>query len=735
MKIRTAGCLLLVLAAAGLMADETEISIQENVTLTAETVIEEPQDRVEAYTAAPVLVEGNRLLSAEKQRVVKKLEDTALQNVSSVPDMLAETSGLDIQNRGVLTPRGSQVRLRGLDERRMLVTLDGRTLNGTGVMGGQFVDWSMLSLQGWAELEVIKGASSAAWGNTLAGVINLIPRVPEEGTQASLSLGGGSFETFSEQLRLNYRRGNAALTLSGEWLRSEGFLRNGQAQRMALRSDLYILPDTYQQLRVGLRYTEGSYGMPVANYEGTDDYKSEFVESQGSILAGPGVQFPAGDMHGDGSFYNKHRIEVDLNHKMKWTENFRTEATLYYNDEYRRDEIWSAGLEQPVLIREAVPDRSGGVRLKADWSVSHHELSLGADGNLQGYGGTRNTMIRPAYFTKAIIDGADAWDATRCYGIYLQDSWRVLDQLELYAGLREEIYRGTREADQVTAYNPMGKPLGFETVGILMDENALLPKFGIYYTADMGCFVRASAARATRFPDNPVFYWFYGGYRPEVDPSTDVVRRDLTFEDAQQYEASMGWQNQAVRVSLGGYSYDIENYIRWIFGYAPSRLVYNIDSVSLKGLELDMDWKLTAQISLFANGSWQTSCKEGDVFDATWETSDELPELPEWKAAVGIGWQGGQGRSASFKVRYTGVRSIPVAESTDSGSSDGLKLGTEYKLKELKEKIMADLLLSWPLGPVVVAFEMQNLGDVSCEDEYGFPAARRYVGGRAEWKF
>lgn len=94
------------------------------------------------------------------------------------------------------------------------------------------------------------------------------------------------------------------------------------------------------------------------------------------------------------------------------------------------------------------------------------------------------------------------------------------------------------------------------------------------------------AARATRFPDNPAFYWYYGGYRPEVDAATTVVRPDLTYEDAVQFEAGFAYTAPCgVQVAVNAYQYDVDDYIRWIFGYMPSRVVYNIDEVRFQGLE------------------------------------------------------------------------------------------------------------------------------------------------------
>ena len=151
----------------------------------------------EIHVLDTVTVEARREPSAEGNAVTIDIQSEAPAVAASVPDMLDQLSGLDVQKRSVLTPKSSQVKIRGMDERRSLIMLDGRPLNGTGVMGGQFVDWSTLTVGNWQAIDVGKGAFSAKYGNTLGGSINLIPAELGADPTASASAGYKRYDTYS----------------------------------------------------------------------------------------------------------------------------------------------------------------------------------------------------------------------------------------------------------------------------------------------------------------------------------------------------------------------------------------------------------------------------------------------------------------------------------------------------------------------------------------------------------
>ena len=490
----------------------------------------QPSHQLETIT-----VEAPAPISPEQSRTTVEIPEAQAPVISTIPDVLDKTPGLDIQSRGILTPKNSQVKIRGFDERRSLILLDGRPLNGTGVMGGQFVDWSSVSTDNWKSVNVGKGAFSAKYGNTLGGTIEMIPEPIPDTPTFSARTGYKRYNTFSLGASGAGSASNLGLRLSAAYDETDGNLRNSGADRTHFGTRLSWRFGDTSEVYAGVRYTDGDFEMPVANLQGAEGFDPEYPESVGTYLIGPGIRFPGGDRHGDGSYYTKSRYELDLGLKARLM-GLETDFQVYLNNEDREDFIYAYKSGDLVLQREATPDRSWGWVTRFQKPLGDHIIGFGGDANYQGYGGTDNTYVRDGYFGRPPSDGADESDGTRWHGAYVDDQWKISDMVEIYFGLRYEDYIGDRQVDQVTGYQN-GRPAGFETITATFNESALLPKLGAVFTPVSDLSLHGRFARATRFPDNPAFYWYFAGYRPEVDPGSDVVRDSLTYEDALEYEA------------------------------------------------------------------------------------------------------------------------------------------------------------------------------------------------------
>lgn len=708
------------------------------------TCIAQPLFAEETVTLETITVEAERQSTAERNVETIDLETEAKPVISTVPDALDKTSGLDIQRRSVLTPKSSQVRVRGFDEKRTLIMLDGRPLNGTGVMGGQFVDWSALPVTGWESVDVGKGAFSAKYGNTLGGTINLVPARPGDDPEFRLFGGYKRYDTFSYGASASARTGPFAAFLSGGYDQTDGHLRNSGVERGNVVGRLYGFWGDDGEIMAGFRLVDGDYNMPVENRRALPGYDNEFPESSGSYLIGPGIQFPGGDRHGDGSFYTKKRQELDLGLR-KRIAGVNAELKFYFNNEEREDTICSYTTGEKVMVREAVPDRSWGWTARFSKLLGAHQIGFGGDGNYQGYGGTENTFILDGYFPRPVTDGSDDWDGTRWQGAYLDDLWLVHPAIDLYAGLRFEDYQGDRTVDTVLGYQN-GRPAGFGTTEAKFDEQTLLPKLGLIWRPANGLALHGRFARATRFPDNPAFYWYYGGYRPEVDPNSDVVRPDLTYEDALQYEAGLRFTRiPGLSLSLAYYHYDVDDYIRWIFGYAPSRVVYNIESVTFDGVEADVEARFLENFYAFANFTWQKTKKEGDVLDGSNALTDELSELPEMKFNCGVKYERPDGALAKITLRWVDDTEVPYigdpgAPYAGSSAPDGTAVGRDVTLIDLDSFVTLDVLFKYPVvrrdrfrGFVTAGVE--NLLDEEYREEFDFPAPGRVFHVGAEVRF
>ncbi len=676
------------------------------------------------YQLEDLTVLGNKPLSAAGNAVRVDLQQQGRPVVSTVPDALRSVAGIDVQRRSILTPKSTQLRIRGMDERRSLIMLDGRPLNGSGVMGGQFVDWSMLDTGNWQAVEVGKGAFSARYGNTLGGTVNLQPAPLPEQFTSGLRAGYKRYGTYSLAGTVAGRNAAVGGRLAAGYLETDGHLRNSQAHRVGADGRLEYFLAGGGRIKAGVRYSDGNFNMPVENDPDLAGYDPAYPLSQGSYLIGPGIWFPSGDRHGEGSYYTKQRTELDLGLEDQWA-GFNSETRLYLNLEERHDYIYSYNQGVLVMKRNCQPDRSWGWLTNWQKGAGAHRIGFGAEGNYLGYGGTRYTYLRPGYFSRTPTNGSDESDAIKRHGAYVDDLWKLSSRLEVYLGLRWEDYRGDKTIDQVSGYFH-GRPTGFEKVNATFNEQALLPKAGLVYHLLESVSLFARFARATRYPDIPAFYWYYGGYRPEVDPDRDIVRKPLCFEDALQYEVGCGFNlGRIAEATLSYYNYRVDDYIRWIFGYSPSRVVYNIDRVDFQGLELDLSGQVGERLTVSLNGTWQATKKSGDVLDASNALSDELSELPEFKANLALNYKDPAGMEAGLKLRWVDQRQVPFLSGSDA--PEGTPLGRAVTLKKLAAYTVVDLDWRYRLwqrdtATVRLTAGVENLFDESYEEEYGFPA-------------
>ena len=123
--------------------------------------------------------------------VVEKARDVETPNMTVVkPELFPMSIGTTIdtaleRQAGVNIQRiqevgtamdDDSVKIRGLGGRRIKVLRDGRLLNTSGAAGGYFVDFTMIPLTDVDRIEIVKGIGDARFGNSLGGILNLIPR-------------------------------------------------------------------------------------------------------------------------------------------------------------------------------------------------------------------------------------------------------------------------------------------------------------------------------------------------------------------------------------------------------------------------------------------------------------------------------------------------------------------------------------------------------------------------------
>jgi len=637
-------------------------------------------------------------------------DDLARERFSKTIDgLLTDMAGVDLTRKSIAGSDRGKVLLRGFDESRFLILLDGRSLNGAGVYGGYFVDWSALSLEDVERIEVIRGAAPVKYGNTLGGVLNIITRTGSDKSKTAIRVSGGSLGSWDAQLAHAWRMGPLLYSVSAGHHETDGFLRNAYLKHNKLSGKFAMLLPWKLKLSASASYSANECGMAVYNQPDSPYYDPGKPDSLDSQLGGPYVPFLD---HGYGrwgardwgtrSHWNDGRAQFDLS-LSRSTEHFSASARAYLMEQTRREFYYA--VDDPlhlILDRRLRPEKHNwGWRIDLKnilEAMGTHVIEYGAEGTYLGYGGVTINSVDDSYvppFSVSSIPDPSS-QISMLHGIYLQDAWHLNDWFEAGLGLR---------FDNFVADGP-------EENAPTLNDTTWSPRVELTVLPWLDGRVTARYRWSHRFPNLPEYYWWYSGYQP-------ADRKPLTPEDAHMFELEVGQKfGQRFQVSARAYHYRVANYIRWIFGYRPSRLIYNIDGVDFTGLEMEATCQLLPGLQLWANYTWQLATKTGDVLDHSSELSTELVELPRNKLSLGLAYHAEEGLQARFSARYVDLRRAVVGDLTTSGES---------RLEKLAPYVDLELYASYPLlhtasgGQVRAELSIQNLLNRSYVEEYGYP--------------
>jgi outer membrane receptor protein involved in Fe transport len=651
-------------------------------------------------------------------------------NTMSVEALLDGIPGVDLTRQSLGGNTGGSVRIRGFNESQFTVLVDGRPVNAPGVYGGDYVDWSMLTLSDIERVEVIRGPKAARYGNTLGGVINIITKKPQEDLDLRVKSTYGSYDSFKAMARSSYRYGAFGYSVSGGYRETDGFLRNNYQEGYDFNAQgyLFLLGDGYIAPGVRLGRLEKGFAVPNLRHESWD-YDSNYPDSAGDIFSAPG-SFDNDTHLGDDSYWDKdiYRYYVDLYLPIKQDLSLRGSYT--FNKEDRHEHVytnfsgttvswdptippsdpwsppggpsfytWSKG--ELVVERDSELDRSHAWNLEAEYELSHdHTIRVGHDGQWLTYGDTTYDYANlnawsymDPYF---VADSTEKHPVSKDYAGFIEYVGRVLPSLRAYAGLRYDHFK----------FDPKEQPNSEE-----FSDDYIVPKLGLAkYLLDEMLEVHLAFAQAKRHPTQPEVYWYFNGYDFAEKP-------DLSLEYAKQF-----WElgasvrpDEGLLLGANAYYYEVHDYIQFLFGEAwGGGVVYNIDKVKLYGVELEARFPLPFGLKGYANYTFQKTKKEGDPLDLDSYLTDELTEIPEHKAYVEIEYVPYEDAAIGLNFRIVGDRDTIQGDPSIPGGA---------RLEKLGSFIVTDLYVDLPLWGTIgekVSFigQVNNLFDVDYEERY-----------------
>jgi iron complex outermembrane receptor protein len=581
---------------------------------------------------------------------VLKKEEIDLGYYQTIQGAFEGQAGVDLTRESLLGRNNHQVSIRGLDESRLQITLNGRSLKATGVMGGYYVDWSMIPLQDIERVEIIRGAQSAAYGDTLGGVINIITGKGSKTPKVSLDASYGSWDTQTYRFSHQYGFGPVLYAFGAGHGKSSGYLRNNYVDRWDVNGTVTVECPWDLSLTLAARYSALDNGMIVENRPYLPFFRPNEPRSDYDYLGGPGLAFKGGaKTWGDNSYVFNQRTELDLSAVQKlWTG--QLEFKLFYDQENRHDRFYALDDRNKLIVERGVGcDDTWGWNFKCRQSLDQVPwlgkvpVGFGLEGIYYGYRGYSYEYIDPSYLRVIPTDGGGIKNAQKIQSGYVEATLPLAKFMELYLGLRYDNYVASPNINPVTKLYVYG-----------INKDGLVPKSTLTFRPTDTTEGYISVNYATRYPTQPEFYWFGGGYQPPSRTGS------LSPEFGMQYEAGVTQKfprNSVLRVR--GYYYDINQYIRTVFGYRPSRVVYNIPLVKIRGVEVEGEVGLPYNLFAFANYTWQQNSTSPDPLSGDIR---ELSEYPDHKFNLGLKYKAKNGAEGKAYIRMVSHRYYPEAQ-------------------------------------------------------------------------
>lgn len=201
---------------------------------------------------------------------VTVLEGDALRaaGVTELTEALRSVPGLSVVQSGSFGAATSLF-LRGGESDYVLVLVDGVQVNQPG--GG--FDFSSLSLDDVARIEVVRGPASALYGSdAMAGVVHVITRTGEAGLRAEATVGAGNYGRRTWSAGVRGGTGDAGYSLRIGRTESDGVLPvNNAFARTTLSAAARFAPDDATRVRTTLRVTDRTYHFPTDGSGAVDD--------------------------------------------------------------------------------------------------------------------------------------------------------------------------------------------------------------------------------------------------------------------------------------------------------------------------------------------------------------------------------------------------------------------------------------------------------------------------------
>lgn len=643
----------------------------------------------------------------------RKIEDLPGQNdvmeseeieelpASSTDNLLQTIANINVNRSWGIFSKNASVTMRGLDAAQgVLILYNGVPLNKTA---GGSINWNMISPDRIERIEVIKGPSSALYGNNaMGGVINIITKKSDKKISGDVRTFGGSYATLGGKFDIEgnekIKGKNFYWGLSGFYRQGDGYIIEPKEVRDSTDVEVYL-----RENRIGA----------TLGYEFNNENKIELEYSFYDDKRGDGRQ-----VYFDDGGYVKYRTNfARLNYSGKLA-GFKIDANAYFQDEnyYQFSESINQDGNYKLSEKEQI-SRDFGLWLGATHKFGKSNwVTLGVDLK-QGLMDATDTYITST-------DTLQRKGKVQSYAAFLQDEHRFFnDKLKLIGGLRFDFarfYDGSIHVGAPTVATGFEAPIteSYEA----SDWIALSPKLALQYeiSPKVKSYISASTGfMPAKLDDLISSRKISKGFKqanPELQPQT-LTNYEIGFNTKPFKKTQM---KVAAYKSVGK---DFQYFVatgEQVDGQ-PELIRENIAEIEILGAEFFFQYDFTSKITFKANYSYNSSIiKDFDLSTYTGDdlTGKQLVEIPWNQAFAGLFWKN--------KIINTTVVANYVGE----------EYADDQNILIIDDYLTADVRLSRMLGEnIFFALDIQNIFDKVYVDKKQRLSPGRFILVEVAFKF
>ena len=378
--------------------------------------VEEKSEEEKVYRLDKVIVRDHPLkdesmVVTPQATIINVDEFKKAGKVDTIQDILSEALGINVLSSSVTPAQNEGVYIRGMDQSRYQVFMDGRPIRLHGSHGYFKLDWTSIPLDIVDTIEVVRGSHSLLFPFSMGGAVNLITKKGKQtrdlrpsgtakmgfgayGNQSySASVNGGMLDVIGYAIAAAHREG-------------DGYLRGNDYDTDNINGRLTLYLPTDGMITFGLDHVDTVTGYAVIN--DPDDPASGYEPDYPVVRAGDVDTF-SHDYEGSCYAGGANQWERTVNDQSLLLEQplpigqlrGQVYQQLSKRDRYRHN---ADGTDSSNYKEEF----TGGVAMDyLDFNVfESHYLSIGGDYRNQG------TPANKDFYAITALYAQDVWDIT-----------------------------------------------------------------------------------------------------------------------------------------------------------------------------------------------------------------------------------------------------------------------------------------------------------------------------------